>query len=351
MRHIEHSYKWPSRQAIKLRHKIVCFLAVGIFLGTIAGASLVIAQLNSSSPDPVELLRGMTDSIGSLTYEGTFVYAANGQVETMKIMHSNDGGSINEYLTSLNGEAREVFRDDSLVTCIWPDSQSTITMESKKRTITKRYDFAFGSNDNYQFIASPDDRVAGRDAYVIDVKSNDDYRYSYKFWIDKRTKMLLRSISLDSSNAPVEQVMFTTIQFPDAIMIDDVNAKIARLDYENVTYNDATDLSETTLSPIRFESLPDGYTRVAEMLHPKTADYDPVRHIYLSDGMASISVYVQFEYTPIESNIIGLSMLGGVAAYTRKLGSAYATVMGKVPSETVRTIAQAVSIDNTISVR
>lgn len=346
MTKIDQTGQWLLFRGNRFRLKLVFFAAVLIVLGTMATVSNVVGQSDRSGPDPVELLREMTNSIEKLSYEGTFVYLADGQVETMKIMHTNDGGATNEYLTSLNGEAREVFRDDSLVTCIWPTSKMTISLKSKKHNLSSNFDFTLQGNDNYQFITSPDDRVAGRDTYVINVKSKDNYRYSYKFWIDIDTKMLLRSISLDGNNRPMEQVMFTDIRFSDDIIIEDVNAKIAHLNYTNQPYQEATDLSTTEPSPIRFESLPDGYTRVNESIQPRTADNGSIHHISLSDGMASVSVFVEIEYTPTELNSIGLSTLGGIAAYSLKLGSAYATVIGEVPVETVRKIAQAVKLDS-----
>ena len=323
------------------------FSAALIALITIAIFSQVLAQSNRSgaSPDPAELIREMTSSIEKLSYEGTFVYLADGQVETLRIKHVNVNGKTNEYLTSLNGEAREVFRDGSIVTCIWPTSQMTINLKSKKQNLENNFYSTLQGSDNYQFITSPDDRVAGRDTYVINVKSKDNYRYSYKFWIDRDTKMLLRSISLDDNDRPVEQVMFTDIRFSDDIVIEDVNTKVAHLNYANQDYQDATDLSKTDRSPVRFEGLPVGYTKVDESIQPKTADNGPVHHISLSDGVASVSVFVELDYTSTELVSVGLSTLGGIAAYSRKLGAAYATVIGEVPIETVRKIAQAVKLD------
>ena len=320
------------------------FSAALIALGTIATISHAVGQSDRSSSDSIELFREMTSSIEKLNYEGTFVYLADGQVETMRIMHTNDGVTTNEYLTSLNGEAREVFRDNSLVTCIWPTSQMAISLKSKKQNLSSNFDFTLQDKDNYQFIASADDRVAGRNTHVINVKSKDHYRYSYKFWIDTDTKMLLRSISLDGNNRPMEQVMFTDIRFSDDITIEDVDVKMARLNYTKTVYREAADVPTAEPSPIRFEGLPVGFNKVAENLRPKSADAGPVSHIYLSDGMAWVSVYVEFEYAAPELDSIGLFTLGGISAYSRKLGSANVTVIGEVPVETVRGIAQAIKI-------
>ena len=317
-----------------------------IALIKIATFSQVLAKSDrfGGGPDAVELIRDMTSSVENSSYEGTFVYLADGQVETMRIKHVNANGNINEHLVSLNGEAREIFRDSSIVTSIWPTSQMTIYFKSKKQNLESKFYSTLRGNKNYQFIIFPDDRVAGRDAHVISVKSKDKFRYSYKFWIDRDTKMLLRSISFDDNNRSIEQVMFTDIRFSDNIVIEDVNTKVAHLNYANQAYKEATDLSKTDC-PVRFEGLPVGYIKVGEKFQPKTVENGAVHHISLSDGVASVSVFVEMNYIPTELDSIGLSTLGGVAAYSGKLGAAYATVIGEVPIETVREIAQAVKLD------
>ena len=67
-------------------------------------------------------------------------------------------------------------------------------------------------------------------------------------------KLSRQSLSFDENDAPVEQSIFTSIRFNDNIAIDDV----------------------------------------AAMYHPMPTDNDSVRHIFLADGMSSISVKVQF---------------------------------------------------------
>jgi len=139
-------------------------------------------------------------------------------------------------------------------------------------------------------------------------------------------------------------MMFTKIRFSSDITISDVTRKLESLDYASKEYNNAVPLSKRSASAIQFKSLPEGYTKVSEMFHPTSAKNDSFHHIFLSDGMTSVSVYVQFENA---SDSVGLSRLGGINAYTRDLGSAFATVIGEVPIDTVRTIAKAVQIDPT----
>jgi len=65
--------------------------------------------------------------------------------------------------------------------------------------------------------------------------------------------------------------------------------------------------------------------------------------------MTSVSVFVEFDVTAASSYNVGLSKLGGVSAYGRSLGSAFVTVIGEVPTKTVKNIADAVIVDTQAS--
>jgi sigma-E factor negative regulatory protein RseB len=63
----------------------------------------------------------------------------------------------------------------------------------------------------------------------------------------------------------------------------------------------------------------------------------------LSDGLATVSVYVE-KSTTVEQALDGESKMGSINAYGRQLSDYQITVMGEVPGDTVKQIAEAVSI-------
>lgn len=184
---------------------------------------------------------------------------------------------------------------------------------------------------------------------MVDVDAQDSQRYSYRLWIDKSTKMLLKSVSFSKKNMPMEQLMFTSIRFDDANKIDELANKLQHLDYNSEKFTEADNSTTPVISPVRFSSLPSGFQKVSDKYHPMPTINDPVRHIFLSDGFSSISVYVQFNHILKESDVMGLSTLGAVSAYGRTEGESFITVMGEVPAQTVLGVAQAIEIDPNIS--
>lgn len=319
---------------------LILLLSITVIVTYAAGKTV------AQTEDPGQLIQTMSESLRSLSQECTFVTLSSSAVDTLKFIQINNGAAIHQQLVTVNGEAREAFRNNQLVTGMWPNSQSVITMKAQERKPNTGYDFTL--NNNYVYKLLPYDRVAGRKTFVVEVVANDNNneRFSYTVWIDKETKLLLKSMSLDGSGLPVEQVMFTDIQFDRDLIIDNVSDKLERLNFQTESYTETSTVPSTTEKKVRFEVQPKGYRKVSEMNHPMPIIPDPLRHIILTDGMASVSVYVQFDFNPSDDSHTGFSKLGSIAEFGPKTGTAHTTVMGDVPAYTIRAIAQAVKIED-----
>lgn len=301
--------------------------------------------------DPANLVREMSMALKMLNYEGRFVHVQGGNITSMHIIHSSDANGELERLTALDGEAREVIRNNALVTCIWPGTQSVVVSKSKPRDLLPKLDANLTTGNRYTFMLGKPDRVAGIPTYVVNVIPTDSFRYGYRFWIDQTSKMLLRSKLLKWPDKVVEQVMFTEIEYPDSIAADrfEVYADATQLSWLEPNRAVANSALPKALADqidrVGFTELPMGYEEVSETYSPMPSDSSPVSHVMLTDGMASVSVYV--EYLPKAEHslsAVGLSSMGAMNAYGISLENALITAVGEVPAETVRAIAVAVKI-------
>ena len=98
-----------------------------------------------------------------------------------------------------------------------------------------------------------------------------------------------------TENNPIEQVMFTNISYPEYIAPERFETPGKRIN----TYN--TQMPKKPIigahkNRVEFESLPTGFSEVSETFQSMPINDGPVSHVMLSDGMASVSVYV--EYVP-----------------------------------------------------
>lgn len=334
------------------------------------------ARVVGAGPDEAAaLVAAMSRALRTLDYEGTFVHLQGTHVSSMHILHAADEDGELERMVSLDGEAREVIRDHSLVTCIWPGTESVVVSKAKPRRLLPDIDAALAANPSYRFALAGSDRVAGRATDVVEIRPRDDYRYGYRFWIDAETRMLLRSMLLDGERA-VEQVLFTSIEYPEHIdrerfeirgdaerlswvepvraraRAGDVPALDASGDGERVSFAELEARSRAAPTAtaegedrVRFASLPDGYVELSESFRPMAENGAPVSHVMVSDGMASVSVYVDHvDAAEQDRSIAGLSSMGAMNAYGVSLEDGFVTVVGEVPPDTVRTIAEAVRL-------
>ena len=313
------------------------------------------------------LVADMSDAMTSLNYRGEFVHMLGSTVEAMGILHAKNSQGEFERLTSLNGEAREVYRNDQKVTCIWPGSKSVIVGSSKDRKSIPRIDANVLQSEYYRMVYQGQDRVAAREAHVVDIAPEDQFRFGYRFWIDQETKMLLRMMLLDENGGIVEQLMFTSIEYPDSIDPELFEAQIDENVY-TLTNNESRGAGELvfTATPangktvptssghgasepektIKFKSLPGGYYKVTETYNPMPIGTTPISHVTITDGMASVSVYVEYMAADKhEKGAEGLSRMGAVNAYGSSKQGAFVTVVGEVPASVVEAIGESVILE------
>ena len=157
--------------------------------------------------DPQHLLQEMVMAMESLNFIGEFVHVMDSKLEAMRIVHASTPEGELERLTSLNGEAREIFRDDEKLICILPGSNSLVVASSKDRQTIPRIDAEVLQSEFYESMHEGFDRVAGRDAHVISIMPVDQFRYGHKFWIDTDSKMLLRMTLLGESGGVMDQFL------------------------------------------------------------------------------------------------------------------------------------------------
>jgi len=353
------------------------------------------ATTEAALADPAALISSMSTALRELNYEGTFVHIQGMSVSTMHILHANDGAGELERMRSLDGEAREIIRDHSLVTCIWPGTQSVVVSKSKPRRLLPEVDGSLADNVSYLLQLDGMDRVAGRETRVVSVVPRDAFRYGYRFWIDDETRMLLRSMMLNGEKS-VEQVLFTTIAYPEHIdrarfdvSEDDeritwiepqVKTAIAAFlpsrdasgssgagngsaadgttaiagvsdiqlvdpDDEEYSHSKNGVAGGETGERVLLTSLPEGYRKLSESYESMPGQQAPVSHVMVSDGMASVSVYV--EHAGVgeqDTSLAGLSSMGAMNAFGLSLEEAFVTVVGEVPADTVVSIAEAVRL-------
>ena len=302
----------------------------------LAAASLLLGPAGALADEPGEWLGRMDQALRELSYEGLLVYVHGGAVESLKLIHTRDGDRQRERLESLNGAPRVVIRDQERVTCLIPEGRAI----SMKRDPGRR-PLALPEIDPVQLSAAYTPRVegmgriAGRAAKVVALVPKDSYRYGYRLYLDEEHALPLKADLLDESGKVLAQTMFVELRVGPEVR-DEAPADVADADAGDASMMDVREGPAAEASPSRwsFSNLPAGF-RVAMRGRRAVGPAHPeVEHLVLTDGVASISLFV----SPSRQELEGPAELGAVNAYGRQVSGYHVTAMGEVPLRTLQTV-------------
>lgn len=306
-------------------------------------AILLTPALAAAAPeaDARHWLERVATATRSLNYEGTFVYRHQGNLEAMRIVHKADGDGEMERLYSLSGAAREIVRDGEKVTCILPDDRSVMADRRQlSNPLSGVVPGDVGSlEQGYRLQLEGSGRIADRDATIVGIAPRDEYRYGYRLWIDQATGLLLRADLLGEEDEPVEQVMFTELRTLDVVPAAALAPSVSGDGFTWYrTAVPAGDGAGKSASGWQADSLPEGFRLAVNESKQLPGSAGPVEHLMFSDGLASVSVYIE-PADPARA-FAGHSRMGAVNAYGRTIGEHQVTVVGEVPAATVARVAE-----------
>ncbi len=287
-------------------------------------------------------LQKMHAAAHTLNYSGKFVYQQGKQLSLMKIIHASNEDSEYERLISLDDVGREIIRSNGVVTCILPDSKSVVVEKARPaHQFPPEFPMKIAHlKDLYRFMLDKTEMVAGRNSQKIVIAPSDHYRYGHRLWIDNETGLLLKTHLVDERGQLLEQFMFTQIEFMESIPDDLLKPRTVGDAY---TWYEA---EQTEISEANSESgwvakkLPAGFNSDMDRSH-NMPNKKLVRHLVFSDGLASVSIFIERSQKRT-ANLVGSSRMGAVNAYGRLLNDYYVTAVGEVPSATVKLISESV---------
>lgn len=311
--------------------------------GWVVGFSLVAFPLATiASDDASYWLQRISAAMQHLNYEGTFVYAHDGEMESIRIIHGADENGEHERLIALSGPAREVIRDKDNVTYVLPDDLSVMVDK-----INPRAPFRLQMpsnieqmNQHYSVQNVAADRVADMEAQRVELVPRDEFRYGRTYWLATNSGLLLRAALIDEQGKTIEQMMFTELELKNRIPAERFESQGGGNDY--VWRRQVEDNQIDNEHAQWFvEQLPAGFVREAQRRYRLKEQGGEVEHMMFSDGLSSISVFVE-SHEGDDNAFIGSSRMGALSAYALLVGGHRVTVMGEVPMATVKMIAGAI---------
>ena len=304
------------------------------------GSLLLLALLSgqAAAQEARDWLERMSRAVEDLNYRGTFVHVLDGTAEQLQIVHRNADGQSGERILSLLGAGREIVRQGDRVQGIFPDRRivSFETRSDVSALVSALPSTTVDLEPHYEIKIGGAARVADRPVQMLEIKPRDEFRYGYMLWLDQETAMPLQSQLIDEQGRVVEQILFTDIEIPADIAVAELEATIDTTGFTTLRASESAPLAAEI--PWRAADVPGGFKLSAATQSPMAGSDTPVEHLVYSDGLATVSVFIEDPATKAEVGE-GFFAVGSTNAYSLTLRGRKVTAMGEVPRQTVRTIA------------
>lgn len=314
----------------------VCFFACCLLASTLSQAV---------ESDAREWLERMSKALVERNYDGRFIHSSDDQSETLRIVHRNTKGKITERLVSLDGSGREYIRTNTEVTCYMPDTRSVL-VESRPDSdalLSLIPAYRSGLEAYYDISAGPVVTILGRHAQLLTVQPRDEFRYGYRLWLDAETAMPLKSQLFSRKGRVIEQVAFAELSLRDKIPDSDLAPTVNATGYEWIRH----EIRRRTVSQEsvgwRVTNLPPGFRLQVTRLQPMVGSSVPVRHLVYSDGLATVSVFIEQVVSTAQGS--GLQKVGSAFAFHADAQGYQVTAVGEVPAVTVKNMVGSLTRD------
>lgn len=310
--------------------------------GALVMTSLLLPLLAAAAEDPLVWLDRMDRAVEQLNYEGTLVHFSGSNTTQLRIVHRFHDGVITERITA-DGARREIIRNNGEVMCILPDQRTVLIekLDERNRRQNPLRSRLPGARrvplEHYYLAFTGTESVAGRETRVIAIRPRDAFRYGYRISLDRAAAMPLKTQLIDPDGGVPDQLLFSAIALHENIAESLLRPSV------NIT---AFTVRRASTEPVEALTGDDARWGVAEapggfeleVYHAHTGSGFRQHHLVYSDGLATVSLFIEPAQTGAERSE-GLSQMGAANAYTVMREGHLVTAVGEVPAATVEMLA------------
>jgi sigma-E factor negative regulatory protein RseB len=257
--------------------------------------------------DAKQWLERINFAVINNNYKGVMVFAQGTSVESFSVDHQMNNGQETLRLRTLSGAPKELlkkggqFQTNAQINTQTKQVQFNSVLAAEQTSFSQFANAA--ENKWYKVSLAEKSRVAERPVQVVDIEAQDRLRFSYRLWLDEQTGLPLRVVTLDENKAIVEQVVFTQIQISPSKQ-QSVPRKISK---QKALANPYKDIK--------------GFKLIAKDVKGNS------QHLLYSDGLSSVSLYVEPSALKQKAQIKKDAMNGLVLSN----GATRYVALGKVP--------------------
>lgn len=301
------------------------------FLLTLLSLASAAEEQALSSVDA--LLERASKALQEANYRGRFTYEFGSTLETLEIVHLVKDGVEYERITHLNGPEREFLRNGRRHDCI--SAGGTLL----RGGLVAHAGGSVSLAQNYHFYIRGRDRIAGREAEVVQVVPKDEFRYGMTLAVDSASGLPLMSLTTVSNKNAIERFQFIELQVGGQIPDTELTPVAQRHSVLDGSRAPCHSLPEAS-SQWRAAWLPPGFV----LSHSSGGAQGEA--LTYTDGIASFTVFIE----PIEDAAAfkqGVARRGATVALMALVplrGSPHGVVVvGEVPVATAQQVVAAIA--------
>ncbi len=292
------------------------------------------------------ILEKASQAAHALSYKGIFVYQTGASSKSVQVTHMNYGQGEYSRMVVLDGSPREALSQGNDMVIFNPRNEKVVIEKKRGQSM-----FPALLPDNmeliktvYQAQLGGEERVGGRDGYVVNLSPKDQYRYGYKLWTDKEYGLLLKSMMISDKNVALDQIAFSQILLMDGQSMDWFRPTLDKTK-AYVMEKDAPSKLDASEIDWDVTKLPNGYRKVDQVKRMVANKQTPVTQLIFSDGLSSVSVFIEDIPKGVRPKV-GHTMMGATHFYAIVNDAHQVIAVGEVPEVTVTFFANAVSFKN-----
>jgi sigma-E factor negative regulatory protein RseB len=313
--------------------------AVGSGRRWIPALALGVACGSHGAPahDPLALLQRAAEAARSTSYAGTYAHSNGDRTSAVRITHVSIGGEEHERIEPLDGPPHEIVRRNDEMFGYFPDAQ-TVRLD---RRVTARFFPAVLSAPTASIGASYDvklgktERVLGFDCQWIRLDPKDELRYAQRLCSEVNTGLVLRAKTLNAREQVLEQYTFTDLKIGPNVARHDVKSIFEARVKRWITDAQPREEAKSVPSGWAVTTPPPGFEKVTELRRMLPGRAAPVSQIIYSDGLASLSVFIEPNAAPARTAEAS-SEDGTTTFFVRPMGDNLVSVLGEVPLATAQ---------------
>ena len=301
-------------------------------------------SVQAAPPDPLSLLQRAAQASRQVNYEGTYVHTNGERTSTVRVSHVNSGGDEHERIQPLDGAALEIVRRNDEMFCRFPDAK---TVRLDPRITARFFPGILGATAeaiaaSYDVKLGKTERVLGYECQWIRLEPRDALRYSQRICSEIGSGLILRARTLNEQNVVIEHYSFTDLKLGQQVGNHDLKSVVRARNRQWISDGQPRDEVASADTGWSVTSLPAGFRKVTELRRSLPGRTQPVSQLVLTDGLASVSVFVEPNATPgrvAESS----SEDGTTTFFVRPMGEHLVTVLGEVPLATAQQVGRSVT--------